>query len=150
MSLAGLDVVEAASLAGVLQGVGVEASDVEAGGAGLSLVRFISDVWTVVNALMLGAGLEGGRLRRVSVEYGVVDGLPWARAYLLVDGVLFYLYAKPSIDVFDVDLAVDEAGDAAERLHAEEFVPLVAGYEYTWDAERYAAGINVETIHLGH
>jgi len=149
VSLAEIEAFEAQALGDSL--TGLAAAGVEEGprGGGLGLARFMADVWTLVNAVLLGAGLEGARPRRVSVEFGVEEGLPWARGWLLLDGVLFYIYARPSIDVFDVDLAVDEAGEAGERLGAAETVPLVAGYEYTWDAERYAASIDVETVHLG-
>lgn len=116
----------------------------------ISLIRFIADVRTVVNALLLGAGLEGARFRRLLEDYyrGEAD-LPAAKVTIVLDGFAFYLYAKPYIDVEDVDVLVDEAGEEAERLGVEEVVPVAAGYEFSYDAERYAKSIEVETIRLG-
>ena len=116
---------------------------------GLGLIRFMSDVRTVVNALLLGAGLEGGRFARLVEDYSADEGVPRARVLLVVGDVAFYLYAKPYIDVLDIDVLVDEAGEAAERIGAGEVVPVAAGYQYTFDAERYAKSIDVEVLRLG-
>ena len=117
---------------------------------GLSMIRFMADVRTVVNALMLGAGLEGARFKRLVEDYARGEaGLPAARALLVLEGLAFYVYAKPYIDVEDVDVLVDEAGEAAERLGVEEVVPVAAAYEFSYDAERYAKSIEVELVRLG-
>jgi len=115
-----------------------------------SLIRFMADVRTAVNALLLGAGLEGARFTRLLEDYRRGEaGLPAAQAVLVFQGFAFYLYAKPFIDVEDVDVLVDEAGDWAEKLGVEEVVPVAAAYEFSYDAERYAKSIEVELIRLG-
>jgi hypothetical protein len=136
--------------ASLAQTLGTAAGEEEAPAQGVSLIRFMADVRTVVNALLLGAGLEGARFRRLVEDYSRGEaGLPAARALVVLEGFAFYLYAKPYIDVEDIDLLVDEAGEAAERHGVEEVVPVAAGYELSYDAERYAKSIDVEIIRLG-
>jgi len=117
---------------------------------GLSLIRFMADVRTVVNALLLGAGLEGAKFRRLLEDYHRGDAdIPAAKALIVFRGFAFYLYAKPFIDVEDVDVLLDQAGEEAEKLGVEEIVPIAAAYEFSYDAERYAKSIDVELIRLG-
>ena len=137
-----------ASLSETLTGLGPGAMGGEEH-PGLGLIRFMSDVRTVVNALLLGAGLEGGRFARLVEDYSVEEGVPRAKVLLVVGDIMFYLYAKPYMDVLDIDVLVDEAGEAAERIGAGEVVPVAAGYQYTFDAERYAKSIDVEVLRLG-
>ena len=113
---------------------------------GLSLLRFMSAVRSVVTALVLGGRLEGARLLKIAESYSTSE-LPAARALVVFDGFAFYLYAKPYIDVGDVDVAVDEAGDVAEELGIE-VVPIIAAYEFSVYAEKYAKSIEVETVRL--
>lgn len=115
----------------------------------LSPYRFMDHVRTVTTAFMLGGRLEGARLIRVIEDYGFTDTL-WARVILWFDGLVFYIYAKPYVDVGDIDVLVDEAGEMAEKLGEEQVVPVAAAYEYSYDAERYAKSIEVEIVRLGH
>ncbi|BES81986.1 hypothetical protein [Pyrodictium abyssi] len=126
-----------------------EAPAAEATGArGPSLIRFMADVRTVVEAFVLGGRLEGARLLRIVEDYGV-DDIPYARALVAFEGVAFYLYAKPYMDVGDIDVLVDEAGELAEKLENTEVVPVAAAYQFSYDAERYAKSIDVEAVRLG-
>lgn len=115
----------------------------------LSLIRFISDVRTAINALILGGRMEGAKFKRLTEEYGVDEGSPWARAIIVFDGIVFYLLAKPYIDVYDVDVLVDEISSIPGSSSTSVIVPVVAGYEYSYDAERYAKTIEVEVLRLG-
>ncbi|WP_143522147.1 hypothetical protein [Pyrodictium delaneyi] len=115
---------------------------------GPSLIRFMADVRTVVEAFVLGGRLEGARLLRIVEDYGV-DEIPYARALVMFEGIAFYLYAKPYIDVGDVDVLADEVGELAEKLENTEIVPVAAAYQFSYDAERYAKSIDVETMRLG-
>jgi hypothetical protein len=115
----------------------------------LSLIRFISDVRTVINALILGGRMEGAKFKRLTEEYGIDEGSPWARAIIVFDGIVFYLLAKPYIDVYDVDVLVDSISSISESPSTSVIVPVVAGYEYSYDAERYAKSIEVEILRLG-
>ncbi|KSW12008.1 hypothetical protein CF15_04270 [Pyrodictium occultum] len=115
---------------------------------GLSIIRFMADVRTVAEAFVLGGGLEGARLLRIREDYRMGE-IPRARVLVEFEGLVFYLYAKPYIDVEDVDVLVDEAGELAERLGAAEVVPVAAAYQFSYDAERYARSIDVETVRLG-
>jgi len=119
-------------------------------GHGLTLIRFMADVRTVINALLLGAGLEGARFRRLIEDYyrGEAD-IPAAKAIIVFKGFAFYLYAKPFMDVEDVDVLLDLSDAETERLDVEEVVPVAAAYEFSYDAERYAKSIDVELIRLG-
>ncbi|ABM80683.1 hypothetical protein [Hyperthermus butylicus] len=101
----------------------------EAQATGLSLLRFMSAVRSVVTALVLGGRLEGARLLKIAESYSASER-PAARALVVFDGFAFYLYAKPYIDVGDVDVAIDEAGDVAKELGIE-VVPIIAGYEFS-------------------
>ncbi len=115
----------------------------------VSMIRFMDDVRTVVNAVLLGAGLEGARFKAMVEEMGRSDAdLPWAKVVLVFEGYVFYIHAKVFMDVEDIDVLADEAGEIAEKYNAE-VVPLAAAYEYTYDAERYARSIEIETLRLG-
>jgi len=111
--------------------------------------RFMEHVRTVTTAFMFGGRLEGARLIRVIEDYGFSESL-WARVILWFDGIVFYVYAKPYIDVGDIDVLVDEASEMAEKLGEDQVVPVAAAYEYSYDAERYAKSIEVEIVRLGH
>ncbi|BEP17727.1 hypothetical protein PYJP_10790 [Pyrofollis japonicus] len=110
--------------------------------------RFMDHVRTVTTAFIIAGRLEGARLIRVVEDYGFSETM-WARVIVWFDGVVFYIYAKPYIDVPDVDLLVDDAAEIAEKLGENHVVPVGAAYEYSFDAERYAKSIEVELVHLG-
>ena len=93
--------------------------------------------------------MEGAKFKRLTEEYGVDEGSPWAHAIIVFDGIVFYLFAKPYIDVYDVDVLVDSISSISGSSSTSVIVPVVAGYEYSYDAERYAKSIEVEILRLG-
>jgi len=98
-------------------------------------------------ALMLGARLEG--LKPRGVRLSVRDeGVPVARAVVEFDGVTFFVYAKPYMDVWDVDEAANEAAELAEEVDGE-VVPVLATFELSYYAERYAWSLGMEIMRLG-
>jgi len=135
------------SLSAALMGIGAGEDGEEARTA--SLIKFMSDVRGVVNALVLGAGLEGVQPSRLVEEYSFEDGVPRAKALVVAGRFAFIVLAKPFIDVADIDVLVDEAG-SVEAEGLEEVVPVAVGYEYSYDAERYAKSIGVEILRLGY
>jgi hypothetical protein len=114
---------------------------------GLSLAKFMAHVSSVVMALMLGARLEGFKPRSVRLTVSD-DGIPSARAIVEFDGATFLIYAKPYIDVADVDEAADEAAELAESCECE-VVPVLATFELSYYAERYAKSLGMEIMRLG-
>lgn len=113
-----------------------------------SLMKFAGDVQAAVNALIMAGRLEGARLRRLMVRYEAGQEAFWAHAMIVFEGFTFYLYAKPYIEVHDVDYVADTVARTAEST-SDKIVPIIAGYTYSYDAERYAKSIEIELLKLG-
>jgi hypothetical protein len=114
---------------------------------GLSLVRFMGYVHSMLTALILGARLEG--LKPKAVKISVYDeDVPCARALVEFDDLIFLVHAKPFIDVRDVDEAADDATEVAEEFNGDVVV-ILAAYEFSYYAEKYAKSIGLELMRLG-
>ncbi len=114
---------------------------------GLSMVKFMSYVNSVVTAIIVGARFEGFKPRSVKLSFSD-DGVPVARALVELDGVVFVVYARPYVDVEDVDAVADEAADVAESYEGVEVIPVLAAFQYSYYAERYAKSLGIELVRL--
>ncbi len=111
------------------------------------LLQFTADVQTVVNALMVGAKLEGESVISVREEFKFHEEVPEARALVETESAVFSLLAKPYINVEDVDSLLEWISSL--ELSGKEPVPLLAGYDTNVHAERYARSLDIEVLRLG-
>ena len=111
------------------------------------LLEFMSDVRGLVNAIILGVKLEGLLVNYVNENYSL-DGIPVASIVVHAGDIAFYVLAKPFIEVSDID----SAAMGAEKIAGEdgvEVLPVVAGYIFSEEAEKYARSIDMEVVKLG-
>ncbi len=111
------------------------------------LLEFMSDVRGLVNAIILGIKLEGLLVSYVNENYSL-DGIPVANIVVHAGDLAFYVLAKPFIEVSDIDSVATEAEKVAgeDRI---EVLPVIAGYIFSEEAERYARSIDIEVVKLG-